>query len=104
MTTHSAPLKLGVSIHTFDESASVDGCLRWLRGELNREPEPIDLYTVGKQLYQSGQFLGAAKMLSLYMSGNGSEMPGSHLLGYAYYMCEEKRKAVQQLKRCVNSE
>jgi hypothetical protein len=82
---------------------SPDACRRWLNGELNRTAEAFDLYQAGKQLYQLGMYIGASKLLALYVDGNGNELPGNHLLGYAYYMIEERRPAVQQLKKVVNS-
>lgn len=83
---------------------SASACHQWLTGELNRTPDAYDLYQAGKSLYQSGRYLGASKMLQLYVDGPGNELPGHHLLGYAYYMNEQKRHAREQIKKVVNSQ
>lgn len=79
-------------------------CLQWLSLELNRQAEAYDLYHAGKLLYQTGRYLGAAKLLQLYVDGPGNELPGHHLLGYAYYHVEERRKALYEIKKVVNSQ
>lgn len=40
--------------------------------------------------------------LELYVHTPGAELPGHHLLGYAYYMIGQLDKAVEELKLCVN--
>ena len=103
-TSSPAPLKSGPTIATLDDHLTPAGCHRWLSRELNREPEAYDLYKIGKALYQHGRYLGAAKFLQMYIDRPGNELPGYHLLGYAYAFTDEKRKAIQQLKKVANSQ
>jgi hypothetical protein len=86
----------------FDESMSSSSCVSWLERELNRAAEPADLYECGKELYQRGLYVGASKLLQLYVSGSGSELPGSHLLAYACMMIDDKRRAVEHARKVVN--
>ena len=82
---------------------SGDACLHWLSLQLNRPAEAIDLYAAGKSLYQQGRYLGASKLLQLYTESPGNELPGHHLLAYAYMHCDDKRRAVAHARRVVNS-
>eukprot|EP00823_Brevimastigomonas_motovehiculus_P000388 TRINITY_DN10479_c0_g1_i1.p1 TRINITY_DN10479_c0_g1~~TRINITY_DN10479_c0_g1_i1.p1 ORF type:complete len:283 (+),score=68.78 TRINITY_DN10479_c0_g1_i1:115-963(+) len=91
------------SLQNFDAKMTPEQCLVWLQQKYNRRPEPIDLFNAGKTLFRMGAFLAASKVLQLYVDSNGSEMPGRHLLGYAYYMTGQKVAAVEQLQKCVNS-
>jgi hypothetical protein len=102
MSHQQQPIRSGVDVSSFDEQASPAASMHWLSLQLNRTPEARDLYAVGRALYESGRFRGAAKMLQLYADGEGCESPGLHLLAHAYMMCEEKRKAILQAKRVVN--
>jgi hypothetical protein len=95
--------KHAVSLHGFSETMDTSQMLSWLSKDLGRDPEPVDLFSVGKLLYQGGSYVGAAKILQVYVDGPGSEMPGSHLLGYAYHMTNQRALALQYLKKCVNN-
>jgi len=97
------PVQLGVDLSSFDESASSSSALQWLTLQLHREAEPRDLYAAGRALYERGRYRGAATLLQLYVDGEGCEAPGLHMLAYAYFMCEDRRKAIEQAKRVVNS-
>ena len=70
------------SLRTFDED--MDGSLitTWIAKRLNRQPDPLDIYTFGKELYTAGLFQGAARTLQLFLDEIGAEPPGYHLLGY----------------------
>ena len=93
---------LHLALRGLDASMPASQVFEWLAKQINRQPEPYDLYNAGKALYQTGAYLGAVKVLQLYVEGTGAESPGIHLLGYAYAMCGYKQLAVTQLKRCVN--
>jgi hypothetical protein len=62
--------------------------------QLNRVPESFDLFTMGKILYSKGDFRGSVKVLELYRRSGGSELPGLHLLGHAYYKHGDKQQAL----------
>lgn len=104
LPSSTRPLRHGLNLSRFDDGMHPSACYDWLCTELNRPPEPYDLYHTGKMLYQNGRYKGASKMLQLYVDGNGNELPGHHLLGYAYAFLEEKRQAIQQLKKVANSQ
>lgn len=99
----SSSLSADISLADFNAGMNADQIFNWLSVQLNRTPESYDLYRAGSVLYESGVYAGAAKVLQLYVDGNGSETPGNHLLGYAYYMTGAYREAVAQLKQCVNA-
>lgn len=81
---------------------ALDQILIWIRKQLNREPESADLYEIGKSLYQAGMFQGAAKVLQAYCDRQGAELPGFHLLGYAYAQIGECDASVRALRKVVN--
>jgi hypothetical protein len=93
----------GVNLSQVNEKMTTDQLFSWLAVQLNRTPEPFDLYHIGSILYEQGYFGSSAKLLQLYVDGNGSELPGNHLLGHAEYMLGNIDEAVTQLKKCVNS-
>lgn len=57
--------KNAISLQGFDERMTPAQILLWLSKQLNRAPEPFDLYHVGKMLYQEGAYSGSAKILQV---------------------------------------
>jgi hypothetical protein len=87
----------------FRDAMSADELFSWLSIQLDRLPEPRDLYQAGSTLYEAGHYAGAATALRLYVDGNGAETPGHHLLGYALHMLGESHQCAQELRRCCNA-
>ena len=91
-----------VSLAAFRDDMSADEAATWLSAQLNRPPEPFDLYYTGKLLYQAGRYRGAATVLQQYVSGQGAEPPGFHLLAHAYWLTGRSARALPLLKHCVS--
>lgn len=91
-----------LNLTSFDESMTLTQMLQWIRRELNHEPESVDLYNIGKSLFQLGMYRGASMLLHQYSESQGAQPAGHHLLGYAYYHIGEYEKGVASLRRIVH--
>lgn len=98
-----------ISLLGFDNSLSESQLIQWLTSKLNRPPDPIDYYSTGKLLYQSGLFTAASRLLLLYINNSKFSIdqstaigPGNHLLAYSYYMDGQYNSAITHLKYSVN--
>ncbi len=94
--------KTQLNLQDFDESMTLTQTMSWIRRQLNREPEGIDLYNAGKQLFQTGLYRGAVNILQQYVERQGAEPPGYHLLGYACSMIGDYERGIACLAKVAN--
>ncbi|KAI8905680.1 hypothetical protein DFJ77DRAFT_484454 [Powellomyces hirtus] len=75
--------------------------LAWFSTHLSRPAEASDMYSVAREFYQLGAHSRALACLKLYVSMPAAELPGRHLLAYAYLSTGETEKALREFKKCV---
>jgi hypothetical protein len=91
-----------LQLRDFSEQFPAAACEHWLAQQLNRAPVAAEFYLAGRELYNAGMYLGASKLLKLYVETPNALLPGHHLLGYAYFMNGNKALALKHLTLCAN--
>lgn len=91
-----------LQLRDFSEKFPAAACENWLAQQLNRPALPAEFYLAGRELYDAGMYLGASKLLKLYVETPNALLPGHHLLGYAYFMNGNKALALKHLTLCAN--
>lgn len=86
----------------FDDSKAPAEIVHWLAVQLNRKPDPLDLYAAGKNAFDAGMYKASAAFLSGYVQTPNSLLPGRHLLGYALASLNQRRQAIEHLAQCAN--
>lgn len=84
----------------------------WFSKQLNKQPGPADIYSLGSYMYHRGQFRDAYVLLKYYKSLPGHvAKEGDHLLAYAAWKlgcvpgCDEYEKIHYhvQIHRCLSN-
>eukprot|EP00736_Rhodelphis_marinus_P004662 Rmarinus@m.30211 len=88
-------------LHAFKDNMTLEDFRKWFQQQLNRPPEPHDLYFAGKELFQLGAYTRAKICLELYVKLPRPLPPGHHLLGYVYYMLKRPKDAIPHFRQCV---
>mmetsp|Transcript_22622 Transcript_22622/g.44403 ORF Transcript_22622/g.44403 Transcript_22622/m.44403 type:complete len:121 (-) Transcript_22622:1338-1700(-) len=76
--------------------------LSWFAAKLDRKPTSADIFSIAKDLYNTGDYARAVRALEVYREVPGKGLAGIHLLGYAYYMNGDLLRALETFKSCVN--
>ena len=88
-------------VDTFSAHMTPDEVNGWFSKQLGRYPKAGDVYAVAKEFYALQAYRKASLALEMYVTMEGAQIAGEHLLGYAYYRCGRLDRAIEMFRLAV---